>query len=172
MKVINPDTGFLAYQKIFSNLLANNCHSRSGNNDPLSGERMVSATHLTAFHLESKLLHLILGSDQREHRCATARFSATPKIAQLIFKTSIHEIRENVLTPCMIPHGDESSWKIPSRTRCKVRLGLDPHNDVLRGGKTVYFGIIHPQVGESSMKVESMSECSRERRDEVLSEER
>lgn len=89
MKVINPETGFLAYQKMFSHMQANQT--------PLviwqvRGEkRVVSETVLTSYHLDSKLLYV-------SHTSSMEFTESLPLYCYvedglIIFKTSLNEVK-------------------------------------------------------------------------------
>lgn len=152
MKVINPEHGFLVYQKIFSNLKANNCPLTVWQNNPLSGERVVSESRLNAYYMESKLLHLDLSQGQQID--ASLPIYCYSEDGQIIFKTSVHEIRENVFSVGLPP--EIKFLEDPDRNDIKGKMGLDLNMDFLRG-KRLNLDIESPQLG-GYMRVKSMAQ--------------
>ena len=92
MKVIKSETGFLVYQKIFKFLQANHSSLVVWQILPDSGKRQICSSRLNSFHLESKLLHLELSSNAG--LLSTEPLYCYAEDGQLIFKTSIQELRE------------------------------------------------------------------------------
>lgn len=159
MKVINPDNGFLVYQKIFSNLQANNCRLVLWQNHPVSGERIVSESVVNSFYMESKLIHLDLKKDQLIDKASP--LYCYSEDGQLIFKTSVYEIRDGVFSIDMPP--EIKFLEDPDRRDIKVKMGVDLTNDVMRV-KRLNLGLELPQLG-GYMKVKTMAQRSDRDRD-------
>ena len=96
MRVIKSDSGFLAYQKIFSYVQTNNSVMVVWQVMPETGERAISESRLNSFHMESGLMHL-------EMPVGSIIISDLPiycysEEGQFIFKTVIRDIKTSVFS--------------------------------------------------------------------------
>lgn len=99
MKVIESDSGFLAFQKIFKHMQLSGCLLVVWQVSPHSASRNVSETRLNSYHMESKQLHLSLpDGHQVDAKLPLYLYSED---GQFIFKTTINEIGAKVLTVTM-----------------------------------------------------------------------
>ena len=151
MKVINSDTGFLAYQKIFSSLMANQVPLMVWQVASETGKRSVSETKISAFSLESKSLHLECKKEFPIDPGQLMYFYSQE--AQLIFKTSLQEMRDlnfSVSIPSEIQLLDEPDY---AQLAPRLRLGQSEWRV-----KRIGFG--DNELGLDIIKVKSMSERS------------
>lgn len=128
MKVINPENGFLAYQKIFSNLQANRYTLVIWQLNPESGKREINDSYLNSFRMDSMMLYLDL--------CEGAKVEMDLPLycysedEQLIFKTSIHEIRKKMFT--VIVPSEIRLLEEDERNAIKKQLGMDLNPNILK----------------------------------------
>lgn len=96
MRVIKSDSGFLAYQKIFKQVLTNNSRLVVWQLSPQTQKREVSDSALNSFHLEKKLLHF----DKTDVRSLDQSLPlyCYSEDGQFIFKSMILEIRAGVFS--------------------------------------------------------------------------
>lgn len=119
MRVIKSDSGFLAYQKIFSHIQSNHypvvIWQVNG-----SGERNISESRLNSFHLQTKLLHFELPSDYQVK--TDLPLYCYSEEGQFIFKTDIKDVRNNVF-----------SLEVPA----EIKLLEDPDVTFIKGSSGV-----------------------------------
>lgn len=95
MKVIESDSGFLAYQKIFKHMQQSGRILVVWQVHP-DGVRSVTETRLNAYYMETKQLHFDLPSGhQLDHKLPLYLYSED---GQFIFKTTINELSKKVIT--------------------------------------------------------------------------
>lgn len=96
MRVIKSDSGFLAYQKIFKQMLASASRLVVWQLRPGSGGRVIAGSFLNSFQLEKKLLHFDKSSfEGLDQNLPLFCYSED---GLFIFKTSITEIRDKVFS--------------------------------------------------------------------------
>lgn len=151
MRVIKPDTGFLYYEKIFKQLMANQCDVVVWQVSPENGERQISHTRINAFHMESKRIYFEAGTE--ENVSTSLPLYCYAEDGPLIFKATIHEVSSGVC----IGLPDE------------IKLLEEPDVVVVRGSKgsqisdvwrTKRLDTSPVHSGPDIMKVKSMSERS------------
>jgi hypothetical protein len=92
MKIINPDTGFLIYQKIFKHLLGDQSVVVVWQINPQNGKRQIQQTKISALHLESGTLSLELQGEKAMQELPLYCYAESEGA---IFKTTIHETHKN-----------------------------------------------------------------------------
>lgn len=153
MKVINSDTGFLAYQKIFSSLMANQIKLMVWQYVPDTGKRNVTEIRISAFNLESKSIHVECKKEFPIDAAQLMYFYSEE--AQLIFKTNLQEMRDNnfsVNIPEEIKLLDEPDFE---EAYTHVKSGLEKSEWRV---KRIGFG--YNELGTDVMRVKSMSQRS------------
>jgi hypothetical protein len=91
MKIINLETGFLAYQKLFKHIQQKTSSIVVWQVSSETGERTVTDTHLNSFSLDSKLLHFELNIKTSLDPDKTAYVYSEEE--QFIFKSRIEDIK-------------------------------------------------------------------------------
>jgi len=92
VKVYNQENGFLVFQKIFSGLLTNNCSLVIWQLDSILNRRYISESKINTFSLETKILNF--GPFDTQMLQLSLAVYCYSEEAQIIFKTTIKEIRE------------------------------------------------------------------------------
>jgi hypothetical protein len=150
MRVIKSDSGFLAFQKLFKSIQANNS-SITVWQVTGSGERKISLSRLNSFHLESALLHFELPTDNVIDKLLPLYVYSED--CQFIFKSDITDVKQNVF-----------SLIFPS----EIKLLEEPDVTVVHGKTGVDLSTVwktkRAQIEEERkpdyMRVKSMSERS------------
>lgn len=94
MRVIKAETGFLFYQKIFKQLMADESTVVVWQVSPETGQRNITDSKINALHFESgKIFFDVSSSELKDSLPLYCYAEAGP----LIFKTDIHEILDNNL---------------------------------------------------------------------------
>ncbi len=93
MRVIKSNTGFLFYEKIFQQLMANQCDLVVWQLLPDSGKRQISRSRLNAFHMESQKLFFEIDSQNVIERSLPLYCFAED--GPIIFKANIHEMYDS-----------------------------------------------------------------------------
>jgi hypothetical protein len=92
MKIINPETGFLVYNKIFKYLLAKHSVVVLWQVSPESGSRQIYESHINAYNFESKKIFFELNTFGLLN--TNSSIYGYIEDGGIIFKTSIDEVRE------------------------------------------------------------------------------
>lgn len=92
MRVIKSDTGFLFYEKIFKQLMANQSDLVVWQLSPDNGQRQISHSRLNAFHMESGKLFFQFESKKQIHD--DLPLYCYSEDGALIFKASIQDVYE------------------------------------------------------------------------------
>jgi hypothetical protein len=90
MRVIKSDTGFLFFEKIFKQLMANQSDLVVWQVSPDSGKRQISSSRLNAFHMESRKLHFEV--DKNNNVVSSLPFYCFAEDGLVIFKTEIQSV--------------------------------------------------------------------------------
>jgi hypothetical protein len=93
MRVIKSDTGFLYYEKIFKQLMANQSDLVIWQLSPENGERQISRSRLNAFHMESGKLFVQVDSQNKVK--AFLPLYCFAEDGPLIFKANIQDISDS-----------------------------------------------------------------------------
>lgn len=121
MRVIKSDSGFLAYQKIFKHVQANNSVIVVWQFMPETGKRTVIETKVNSFHMESGVINLQMPFG------TTILFDLPiycySEEGRFIFKTEIQEIRSSVFSIALPP--EIKVLEEPDATGISGRVGVD-----------------------------------------------
>lgn len=158
MKVVRSDTGFLVYQKIFKQLMANSCVLVLWQNDPTSGQRFVSPAILSTYNFQSGRFHVLLVQQLSPKK--NLPLYCYSKFGQILFKTTIHNLK-NATCSLSIP----SEIQLLEHQDAENLNGKVSYNDVWNNHNK-----FSEEIDNDEVKVKSMSERS-ERDKEFLSHE-
>ncbi len=154
MRVLDQENSFLMYQKIFSNVQANDCSLVIWQVSPNSGQRSINYSKLNSYYMDKKLLHFKLPNN-------TGLDQALPiycysEDVQFIFKTTILDIRDNVFSLSM--PSEIKMLEDSERNKIKGQMGLDLNSDYLRVRRLNVFA--SNDVSPGYMKLKSMTQRS------------
>lgn len=94
MRVIKSDTGFLYYEKIFKQLIANQCEVVLWQVSPASGERQISNTRISAFHRESQRIYF--EAEGEVNLLTSLPLYCYVEAGPLIFKATVQDLSSGV----------------------------------------------------------------------------
>lgn len=162
MRVIKPDTGFLYYEKLFKQLMTNQCDVVVWQISPETGKRQISRSHITTYHLESKKIYFQMSAE--EAFTSSLPLYCYAEDGPLIFKAEVQGLFDNSL--CVGYPDEIKLLEEPDVTVVKGSLG-GVISDVWR---TKRLDVSPADLGPDYMKVKSMSERS-SRDQELLNNE-
>jgi c-di-GMP-binding flagellar brake protein YcgR len=154
MRVLAQENSFLMYQKIFSNVQANDCSLVIWQFSPNSGKRSINYSKLNSYYMDKKLLHFNLPKDTGLDQ--SLPLYCYSEDVQFIFKSNILDIRENVFSLSMPP--EIKILEDIERNTIKGQMGLDLNADYLRVKRLNVFA--SNDVSPGYMKVKSMTQRS------------
>ena len=96
MRVIKSDTGFLFYEKLFKQLMANQCNLVVWQLSPENGERLISKSKLNAFHMESGRLYFEV--DRKKLLNDELPLYCFSEDGLVIFKSFVQEITDKTIS--------------------------------------------------------------------------
>lgn len=161
MRVIKSDTGFLFYEKIFKQLMANQSDLVVWQLSPENGERNITRSRLNSFHMESGRLFLEI--DRKNIVNDNLPLYCFSEDGLVIFKTHIQEITDRNIS-VSLPE-EMKVLEDPEVIRIKGSTG----QDLAQPWKTKRLDTspIHkPGTTHDVMRVKSMAQ--RSSRDQVL----
>lgn len=95
MKVLNPDSGFLAYQKVFKQLRAAKSPMVVWQVFPENGKRVINDTTLISFDLDLQIMKMASVNDFIDPALPLYLYSEDQKI---IFKSNVRDIKDDCIT--------------------------------------------------------------------------
>jgi hypothetical protein len=165
MRVIKSDTGFLFYEKIFKQLMANQSKLVVWQISPENGERNITQSRLNAFHMESGKLFFEV--DRQSIVDDNLPLYCFAEDGLVIFKTTIHDISEKNIS-ASIPT-EMKVLEDPEVVRIKTSTG----EDLAKPWKTKRLDTspIHkPGTTHDVMRVKSMAQRTTRDRDMLNNE--
>jgi hypothetical protein len=164
VRVFDQETGFLVFQKIFNNLQSNDCPLVIWQYDPSEDKRYINESRLNSYSLESKLMHLSFFKSSKLQKVLP--LYCYSEEGQIIFKTSIHEIKEGYFS-LTLPKEIKVLEDL-ERDDLHVKIGINLNADYMRV-KRLNFGTPEIPYG-GHMRLKSMAQRSK-RDQEFLNEE-
>jgi hypothetical protein len=119
MKIINPETGFLVYNKIFKYLLAKHSVVVLWQVSPESGSRQIYESHINSYNFESKKIFLELNTFGLLKNSQV--IFGYVEDGGLIFKTSIEEVRD--ASVCLQLPDEIKLLEVPELQQMQKSLG-------------------------------------------------
>lgn len=151
MKVINAESGFLVYQKIFKQQVTNQSKLVAWQASPDSGKRVVADCKLHSFHMESQKLQCEL-QDSVWFNVELPLFFYLED-GQIIFKTQIQEMKDQFIS-CGLPQ----EMKLLDEPEVTMMRGIGV--DIPTHWKTKRIQLGPDDLGSSYVRVKSMRERS------------